>query len=223
MIKAIAIDDEPLALDILKRFCERSIGVNLIATFGSARAASDYLAEHEADLIFLDVQMPGMDGITFYNQLKNKPPLIFTTAHPDFAVHGFDMGAVDYLLKPFSFNRFEKAVQRSAMGLTVTDNQKEELILRVNYGLQRVALADISLIESFGDYAHVHLDGKDPLEVRITLKNIEKQLPVNRFARVHRSFIVPLNRIESVRNQTIYLSDREIPIGRSYSNPFDIE
>lgn len=221
MIRAIAIDDEPLALDILKRFAGEVDTLELVATFTSARNALDFLGKESVDLIFLDIQMPGMDGITFYEQLKTKPKLIFTTAHPDFAVHGFDIGAVDYLLKPFSAERFKAAIERVLHRKTSESTGDDELILRANYGLVRLSMTEIGLIESFGDYAHIHLDGKDPLEIRITLKKLSERLPKDRFARVHRSFIVPIQRIQAVRNQTIYLAEREIPIGRSYGSPLD--
>ncbi|MVM33655.1 response regulator [Spirosoma sp. HMF4905] len=237
MIRAIALDDEPPALRILTHFCQQVDFIDLQKTFTRTDEALRYLEQFPVDLLFLDINMPSMSGIDFYkatgsesaNQSVNRM-VIFTTAYAEYAVEGFTLNAVDYLLKPFTFERFLQAANKATdfyRWQQRSDKASEAYIyVRADYSLHKIALADILFIEGLDDYLKIHFQptstGKNrtdiprPIVARMTMKAMMERLPSTDFARVHRSYIVPLNRIETIRNKAILLDGREIPIGASY-------
>lgn len=225
MISAIAIDDEPLALEILESFCAQNTTVKLEKTFTQTTEARRYLETFPVDLIFLDINMPAISGIDFYKGLKTETMVIFTTAHPQYAVEGFELSAVDYLLKPYSLERFNQAVQKASEYYSFLQHkqpaEQKHFFIRSEYNLIKVQTSTILYIEGLADYIKIHLDSGKTLLTRMTMKNILEKLSPNNFIRVHRSYIVPLNKIESVRNKNVYLAgNNEIPIGQSFEDDF---
>ena len=222
MIEAIALDDEPPALDIVEAFCNRLENVHLKGKFTRTSEAFRYLEEYPVDLILLDIHMPSMSGIEFYKSLPAKPMVVFLTSYSDYAVESYNINAVDYLLKPFTFDRFRQAIDKAA-AQKAPGRQKDEgnLTLRVDYGLVRIPLADILFIEGLDNYMEIHLDNQKPVTVRTTMKTLMEKLPPTGFVRVHRSYIVALSRIEGVRKKVIYIAGEEIPISGSYEEHFN--
>jgi DNA-binding LytR/AlgR family response regulator len=224
MIRAIALDDEPPALSVIEAFCARTDFIDLQKTFSGTVEALKYLRKYPVDLIFLDIQMPTMSGIEFSKHLPEEVMVIFTTAYSEYAVEGFNLNALDYLLKPFTWQRFEQAVTKvkdaHQLRHKKEDALQKYLVVNADYSLQKIPYADILCIEGLDDYLKIHLSSKKTLVTRMTMKSIIERLPDSEFVRVHRSFIVPLSRIESVRNKVIYLADKEIPVGNSYSAVF---
>lgn len=224
MIKAIALDDEPPALQVLQNFCNKTDEIILEKTFSRITEAFNYLKENQIDLLFLDINMPLLSGIDFYKKLENKPLLIFTTAYSAFALEGFELNAIDYLLKPFTYQRFLKAVEKANNQLIIQQQLKtakqEYLLLKVDYSIVKVDIADILFIEGLDDYMKIHLVNKKPLVVRMTMKTMLEKLPSNLFLRVHRSYTISLKHIDFVRNKIINIKDVEIPISSSYEINF---
>jgi DNA-binding LytR/AlgR family response regulator len=223
MIQAIAIDDEPPALRIIENFCSRVDIIKLNKTFTRPTEAIDYLKQHKADLIFLDIQMPSMTGIDVCKELNPEMMVIFTTAYSEFAVDGFNLNAIDYLLKPYTFERFSQAVQKAQKEYKYakeTTIENRQLLIKADYSLIKVETNDIHFIEGLDDYLKIHMNNRKPIVARMTMKSILESLPES-FIRVHRSFIVALPKIKSVRNKTIYLEPAvEIPIGNSFEEHF---
>ena len=183
-----------------------------------------YLEKFPVDLIFLDIHMPAISGIDFYKSIKQETMVIFVTAHSQYAVEGFNLDAIDYLLKPFPFERFQQAVKKAndfkSLATQADPLQDQFLFVRADYSLLKIPIADILFIEGLDDYIKIHLDKQKTIVARMTLKSIHEKLNSGSFIRVHRSYIVPLNRIESVRNRIINIEGTEIPIGNSYADTF---
>ncbi len=223
MIRAIAIDDEPPALDILENFCGQTDFIALQKTFTRPGIAIEYLQQHDIDLLFLDIQMPSITGIEFVRTVKPTLPVIFTTAHSSYAIEGFNLNAVDYLLKPYTYQRFLQAATkaRDLHQLQNTTSQPSTyLTVRADYSLIKILTSDIQYIEGLDNYLKIHLTNAKPVLVRMTLKSILEQLPAADFVRVHRSYIVPLTHIKNVRNKTIYIGNVDIPISNNYEAHF---
>lgn len=226
MIRAIALDDERPALDVIDAFCSRLPAITLAKTFTGTGEARLYMEANPVDLIFLDINMPRESGLEFSRSIGRQTMVIFTTAYSEFAAESYEVEAVDYLLKPFTFDRFASAVQKAQTRLRTLLNEPAEngepahLFLRVDYGLVKVALSDILFIEGLDNYLKIHLRDARPLVVRLTMKAMQDKLPADQFVRVHRSFIVPLDKIRSVRNKLILIGEEEIPVGSSYEKDF---
>jgi DNA-binding LytR/AlgR family response regulator len=226
MIKAIALDDEPLALNIIENFCLQSDNIQLEKTFSKPVDAIKYINNFPVDLIFLDIQMPSISGIDLFKSLDKDIMVIFTTAYSEYAVEGFNLNAVDFLLKPFTLERFQQAVAKANdyyNYLNNTETAKQPyLFIRADYSLVKIKLSDIIYLEGLNDYVKFHLENQKPVVARITLKNLSERLLGTDFRRVHRSYIVPVARISHIRNRMIYLhtTDKmvELPIGRSYED-----
>ncbi len=231
MINCIAIDDEPLALDLIESFIKKVPFLNLLKKCRSAFEAIDLIQKNEVHLLFLDIQMPDITGIQFMKTLKNKPMVIFTTAYEQYALEGYELDVIDYLLKPIPFERFLKAANKAyeyhllrskpaEQPKTVThqqDNSNDYLFVRADYQTIKINFADIRFIEGLKDYIKIFLTTRDkPILTLLSLKAIEEKLPSNEFMRVHRSFIVAINRINSIRKNKIFINDKEIPIGDLY-------
>lgn len=226
-IICLAVDDEPPALDVLKRYIVCVPNLQLAGTCADALEALTMLQQHAIDLLFLDIHMPQLSGTDLVRTLKNPPKVIFTTAFRKFAVEGFELDAVDYLLKPISFERFLKAVNKvmdtnlhsleSNNGNGDNNNRQEDtfITLRANRKNLKIALDDILYIESLKDYIKVITKNKT-IVTKQSISSVEEILPKNQFVRIHRSFIVSINKIETFTHETIEIGKQELPISRMY-------
>lgn len=223
MIKAIAIDDEPLGLKIISYYCNHVDFISLEKTFTKQSEALKYLNKFPVDLLFLDIQMPSKNGIDFYKMLENDPMVIFTTAYSQYAVEGFNVNATDYLLKPFSEERFLVAVQkaRNEFEFRKTQSIQTHLMIRADYKLHRIEFDDILLIEGLDDYIQIHLANKTKIVARLSMKTILEKLPVQSFIRVHRSYIIPIKKVKSIVNRNIQIEEFIVPIGDTYKEEVD--
>ena len=221
MITAIALDDELPALEVLEAFCNQSKEVNLVKFFTKTQDARFYLEEYPVDLLFLDINMPSVSGIDFYTSISQQTTVIFTTAYSEYAAESYELNAVDYLMKPFSYDRFLKAIDKVKKLNQIQKADKQNYILfRVDYGLTKVLLPDILYIEGLDNYLKVHIKNQKTLVVRMTMKSLSEKLPTTDFCRVHRSYIISIPNMESYRNKIIYINDNEIPLGTSYEAEF---
>ncbi len=220
MITAIAIDDEPLALEVMEAFCHRIPKIKLERTFTQVNEAQRYLRKFPVDLLLLDINMPQVNGIELYKRIEQNPMVIFTTAYPEYAIEGFNLSAVDYIVKPYSFERFAAAIQKATEYHDFVNQQEDGapryLYVKADYSLVKIPLSDILYIEALADYLKIFLPNKKFVLTRMTMKNMTDKLPQKEFIRVHRSFIIPLKQIVSIRNKIIQLPNKEIPIGTSY-------
>jgi DNA-binding LytR/AlgR family response regulator len=224
MIKAIALDDEPLALNIIDSFCQQSDKVQLVKTFLKPNDAIKYIENFPVDLIFLDIQMPSISGIDFFKTLNRDVMVIFTTAYTEYAIEGFNLNAVDYLLKPFTLERFHQAVSKAQEYhnfVTNAGNTKQPFIyIRADYSLLKIDLADIIYVEGLNDYLRIHLRNQKPVVARMTLKALQEKLPSNDFLRVHRSYIVSMLSILKIASKMIHIKVNDqvvqLQIGKSY-------
>jgi len=222
MLTAIALDDEPLALQLLQAYGNQTPALASIETFSNAGQAAKRLQAGEVDLLFLDIQMPDISGLQFFNSLSTPPMVIFTTAFAEYAAEGFNLDAVDYLVKPFELERFQKAVQKAAdyqrfLQMDPQDsNQKgDSLFVKAEYSVVKIPFDDIVLIEGFDDYIKIHAGGK-PVLTLMSLKGVFEKLPQGKFLRVHRSYIIALDRAESLRRGQISIAGRQVPVGDRY-------
>lgn len=217
MIKALAIDDEPLALSVIESFCSKIDYIDLQKTFTKPNEALKHLNKFPVDLLFLDIHMPSLTGIDFYKNIEQNTLVIFCTAHGQYAVEGFNLNALDYLLKPFTFDRFKQATDKAKDYFTLSSTPKtQHIFVRADYSLQKIILDDILYIEALDDYLKIYVNQQKTIVVRMTMKSILEKLPSSDFLRVHRSFIVPVKKVESMRNKTLQLGGNKIPIGSSY-------
>lgn len=228
-MKAIALDDERPALDVIEDFCNRIDSVELLKTFTRTGEAHVYLEANLVDLVFLDINMPKESGLAFCRSINQQTLVIFTTAYSEYTLESYDLDAVDYLLKPYPFQRFEKAVQRAQMrwrvlkqptGDTPATLERTQLFFRADHGLVKVAMTDILFVEGLENYLKIHLRDGQPLVVRLTLKALLGTLPAGKFIRVHRSFIVAIDKVQGIRSKRILMGSEEIPIGSSYEKAF---
>lgn len=221
-IKCVAIDDEPLALELLKEYIARFPALKLVHAFDDVLAASEFLREHPVDLLFIDINMPDISGIDLVRSLSEKPIVIFTTAHKEFAHEGFELDALDYLLKPIHPERFERAVNKVLTYFQYTQKVKpdadEALFVRSEYQLVRIELDEIEYIESVDDYLKIHRTNGRPVMTLMTLKAILEKLPDSRFKRIHRSYVVPINKIRSLSNRKVQLTSTELPVSDRYAS-----
>jgi DNA-binding LytR/AlgR family response regulator len=221
MIKAVAIDDEPMAITVIENFCQEIDFINLEKHFSNPQDGLKYLNKFPAELLFLDIDMPHLNGIELYKQLKQDVMVIFITSRADYAVEGFNLRAVDYLVKPFTFERFSAAVNRAREFLNINlqspDVDKSKfLYIRADFSLVKIPVADILYIAAYDDYLKIYIQNQKTLVARMTMKGILEKLPANKFLRVHRSYIVPLARIDAVKTKSLTVAGQEIPLGISY-------
>ena len=231
-INCIAIDDEPLALDIIRDYCSRVPFLNLEKTFDNALDSIEYIRDHPPGLLFLDIQMEEFSGIQLLNALNHRPNVIITTAHDSYALQGFDLDVVDYLLKPISFERFMKGVTK--VYEKVQTDQKTNGIAEPQFNLnsedlfffvktetriEKIRYAEVLFIEGMGDYWRIITTSKKIMSL-LNYKRLEEILPQNLFIRVHKSFIVALDKIDSVERNRIKIADRLIPISETYRKSF---
>ena len=216
MIKCLAIDDEPLGLDLLAAFCKKISNIDLVAKFTNVDKAKEYILNNKVDLLFLDIQMPDMNGIDFYKQFASDKLVIFTTAFSEYAYEGFNVNAVDYLVKPFDFNRFLDSCNKAIEAYSLKNKIHETFIsIKSDSKIYNLKASEITLIESKDDYVKIHLvDGKHLLS-KITTKGILEILP-KEFIRVHRSFIINKNHVNNISTYSVMVNNIEVPIGKNY-------
>ncbi|MDB5012641.1 MAG: two component transcriptional regulator, LytTR family [Daejeonella sp.] len=223
-LKCIAIDDEPLALELIESFCSQMPSLQLVRTFEDAISGAEYLRNGGIDLLFLDINMPDISGIDLARSLTVKPMIIFTTAYRDFAYQGFELDAVDYLVKPFSFERFSKAVKKALdfhlYKLTSSEQVKpsECIYVHSEYRMIKVDLNDIQYIETLEDYIRIHLTTSKPIMTLMTLKKVLEKLPPERFKQIHRSYVVAMDKVSSIHNRKVTLSSAiKLPVSITYA------
>ena len=222
-LKCIAIDDEPLALELIKQYVDRVPELQLVQTFDDAITGGEFLRANTVDLLFIDINMPDITGIELVRSLKNKPATIFTTAYKKFAFEGFELEAVDYLLKPISFERFLKAVKRvidfHAVKNSAKENAGEHFFVRSEYRMVKIELDEIDYIEGLEDYIKIHFTNVKPVLTLMTLKAVLEKLPEEKFKRIHRSYIIPVNKVQSILNRKLTLTNgTELPVSDSYAS-----
>lgn len=224
MITAIAIDDEPLALNVIRSLCDRDENINLQKTFTQPNEALRYLHKFPVDLIFCDIQMPSMTGISLVKSLRQNTMVIFTTAFSEYAVTSYELNAIDYLLKPINQKRFTQAISKATEYFDYinkkNDSADKNLFVRSDFSLVKVPLADILYIEGLADYLKIFIRDRKPIVTRMPMKDMMEKLNSSDFIRVHRSYILPFSKIEAVRGGTIYVAGQEFPIGRTYADDF---
>jgi len=224
-ISCIAIDDEPLALEIVKHYASLIPELDLLDTFLNAAKAKDYIELSKPDLVFLDIQMPDVNGLEFLRSLSNPPIIVITTAFDKYAAVSFDMAVADYLMKPFEFIRFEKAVKKVRVMKSINTDSVElipnSMYVKSNYELIKINFEDIEYLEGDADYIKIYLFNGSFVRTLITFKKIEKILPAAGFLRVHRGFIISTSKIKSISSKSIKLSFAEIPIGDAFKSSLD--
>ena len=228
MISCIAIDDEPLALQLVTGYIEKTPTLHLSGSFDSPMDATEFLSEHPVDLIFVDIQMPDLTGIEFTRLLEKGPKIIFTTAFEQYALEGYKLEIVDYLLKPFSYEDFLSAVQKAQrlIGLEQRDQNKVEvknefLFLKSEYKIKRINFNEVLYIEGMKDYVKVFTSSESKPVLSLTsLKILESKLPASKFMRVHRSFIVNLEKIHTIERSRIVFGTTYIPVSDQYKDKF---
>ncbi|MGN7810613.1 LytR/AlgR family response regulator transcription factor [Flavobacterium sp. KACC 22758] len=232
-MKCVIIDDEPLAVELLEDFVKKVDSLELVNTFNNAIDAVSFINQNNIDLIFLDIQMPHFSGIEFINTIEKKPLVIFTTAYSDYAVEGFNLGAVDYLVKPIPFHRFLKSVVRAqqinnpaAPVQAVSENvptpevEQDFMFVRAEYENVKMNFSDILFIEGLKDYVKIYTtDNKFTLTL-ISLIKLENLLSNKGFSRIHRSYIINIKHVKSIQKNKVLISDKRIPISESYKNAF---
>ncbi len=223
-MRVLIVDDEPLAVDVLETYVQQVPGLELVATCSNALDANAILEREDVDLILLDIQMPELSGIDFVKSLDKPPLIIFTTAYPNFAVEGFELNAVDYLLKPIPMDRFLKAINKARTqlqadhGETALDSE-DFFFVKADKKLVKVAYSDIIYIEGLKDYVIIRMETGRVITLQ-TMKYLEQKLPAGRFRRIHRSYIVNLDKILSIDGNALEIKDRKetklLPIGKNY-------
>lgn len=235
-MKCIIIDDEPLAIEILVDYCSKIDFVEVLGTFTNPLEAIAVIKEKKADLIFCDIEMPQISGIDFINSLDNRPLFIFTTAYSQYAVEGFELNAVDYLVKPIPYHRFIKAVSRSKELLTShekplesnifsshgeTNESQKFIFVKAEYESIKINLDDIEYIQGLKDYLKIHIANTNKAILTLmSFRELLDRLPPNQFLRVHKSFVVNVNYINTVQRNRIVINDIRIPIGESHKDTF---
>jgi DNA-binding LytR/AlgR family response regulator len=228
-IPCIAIDDEPLAVKKISAYIQKTPFLGLVAECRNAFEAMSILENHKIQLIFIDINMPDLNGLEFVKSLTDKPYIVFTTAYSEYAVEGFQVDAADYLLKPITYSSFLKAANKVKNLIELTaDNQKESiratadhLFVKSDYKLIRIELDDIRYIESQHEYIKIHLTTSKPVMTHLSIKAIEEQLPSDQFMRVHRSFIVHLKKVTVIeRNRIVFDGKVFIPVSDQYKEKF---
>lgn len=213
--RCLVIDDEPLARKGLEEFIAQTPFLVHVASFSCAMAALAFLKEHPVDVMFLDIQMPDMTGIEFMEVLADPPKVLFTTAHREFAVEGFELDVADFLLKPFSYNRFLKGVHKAISSAEKPEQpQKNPIFIKCDGMIVKVFIEDITFVETAKDYVRIHTVNETYMTL-VSLKHIEKELPQEQFIRVHRYYLVAYAHIEKLEGNRIYVGDSRITISRA--------
>ncbi len=221
-INCIIIDDEQPAREIIEAFVDKVPYLDRIASFKNPLEAAGYLSDNKVDLVFLDIQMPEITGIEMIQSISQKPQVVLTTAYSEYALEGFELNATDYLLKPFSFERFLKAVHKvrerlpSASAHASNEPANTYITVNADHKIYKIKLEDIHYIEGLKEYVSYYTTDKQRIIALKSLKSLEESLPADQFIRVHRSYIVPLKKIESLEGNQLRVDGKLIPVGRSY-------
>lgn len=215
MIRCAIIDDEPLSRDVMRQFISDHPDLILAGEYKDALESIPGIESNPVDLLLLDINLPKLSGINFYKTMANKPLVIFTTAYPEFALDGFELNAVDYLMKPIPFDRFLQAIQKVKERLKTQQDSPEFIMLKVDKKLYRIAFEDILFFEAFGDYAKVYLESQ-VLIITSTMKKMEAELPKELFIRTHKSFIINTTKVDFIEGNQIKIGGKMIPIGMRY-------
>ena len=227
-IKAIIIDDEPLARNVIIEYARKITSLSIVGECSDAISAHRLIQDKKADLLFLDINMPKLTGIEFLKTLKNPPLVIFTTAYSEYALDGFELNIIDYLKKPFSFERFCKAyfraeefllLKQSVSKTDLVEKQNDFLFVKSDKKTIKVKISEILYIEGLGDYIKLYLTDKK-LVTNLSMKKLENLLPPDRFYRIHKSFIISLDKIESIEGNMVKISNTKLPIGNLYRQEF---
>lgn len=225
MVHCIIIDDEPLARNLLEDYIQKVPYLNLLGSFSSGLKALELLNSQSVDLLLLDIQMPDINGITFFKSLSSTPSVIFTTAYAEFALEGYELNATDYLLKPFDFPRFLKAVEKVmhpksiASTTSPVSDHPEYLFVKDGTSMIKITLSDILFIKSMKDYVQIFTNEKKVMSLQ-TMKELTELLPKNMFSRVHNSYIVGLQHIDSVTGNQIFIQQNQVPISNTFKKSF---
>ena len=228
-LKAIIVDDEPLAQNVIEQYALKIPELEIVEKCNDAICAHKTLQENQVDLIFLDINMPKLSGISFLKNLKDAPLVIFTTAYSEYALEGYELNAVDYLKKPFSFERFSKAFFRaqelftlkhkSAPVSNINEDVNKFIFIKSNKKTYKVNFSEIFYIEGLGDYIQIHLQD-DKIVTNLSMKKIFDLLPENQFYRIHKSFIIAVDKITLVEGNTVKINNKRLPVGNSYRQDF---
>ena len=230
-IRCLIIDDEPLAQRVIEKYAENVPYLEIVRKCNNALEAIEILHQEEIHLLFLDINMPRLSGMDFLKALKNPPLVIITTAYAEYAIQGYEMDVVDYLMKPFAFDRFLKAVQKAADFLRSretshgesqeAENPEERFIfIKSSKKTYKVNLSEILYIEALGDYVKIYTDDRMIVSYQ-SLKNLESLLPAKSFPRIHKSFIIALSRIDMIEGNQVKIRDRMIPVGTNFKTEFE--
>lgn len=229
-IKCVIIDDEPLALQLMEKYASKVPFIEVLSTFTNPKEAQKFILNEQVDLLFLDINMPDINGIDLLKSIDKNTMAVFCTAYPDFALQGYELQVIDYLLKPFSFERFIKAAFKAQEHLTLKqsanhsktqDNNTEFIFVKSEYSLVKINVADIILLEGLKDYIKIYLNGNPkPILTLQSLRALEEKLSPNSFCRIHKSYIINLKHLQSVQKNTANINNREIPIGNQYKEAF---
>jgi two-component system LytT family response regulator len=231
-MKCVIIDDEPLAVDLIKEFVSKVDSLELVNTFTNAIDAISIINQSNVDLIFLDIEMPHFSGIDFINAIEKKPLIIFTTAYSNYAVEGFNLGAVDYLVKPIPFHRFLKSVLRAQQIfnplnspantnlVTTPEIEQDFMFVRAEYENVKLNFSDILFIEGLKDYVKIYTTDNKYTLTLISLIKLENSLSPKGFARIHRSYIINIKHVKSIQKNKVIIAEKRIPISESYKKSF---
>jgi len=224
-MKCIAVDDEPLALALLEDNIRQIPTLELVASCNTAMEALVVLNQQEVDLIFLDIQMPGLTGLQLLQSLSIKPMVILITAYEKYALEGFNLDVIDYLVKPVPFERFLKACNKAIDYYRLKKNVSGEshswpeyFFVNAEYGLVKIVFSEIRMIEGLKDYLKIHLGETKPLVIRMSLKSIEEKLPPGKFFRIHKSYIIALSHVTAIRRNSVFLGELELPLSDLYKD-----
>jgi two-component system LytT family response regulator len=222
-LKCVAIDDEPLALEIIKKYVSDYPALKMVNTFEDAISGAEYLKSNKVDVLFVDINMPDITGVDLVRSLPEKPMVIFTTAYKKFAFEGFELEALDYLLKPINSSRFgaaiHKAIDYYQFKNTSQTNEDEYIYVHSEYRVIKISIRDIEYIESMQDYIKIHLlSSEKPVLTLMSLKSIMEKIPAAQFIRIHRSFVVAKAQIRSIYNRKVKLRNIELPVGTNYAD-----
>jgi two-component system LytT family response regulator len=233
MMKCVIIDDEPLAVDLLKDFVGKVESLELVNTFTNAIDAISIINQSTIDLIFLDIEMPHFTGIDFINAIEKKPLIIFTTAYSNYAVEGFNLGAVDYLVKPIPFHRFLKSVLRAQqifnpqnspvttnIPVSIPEIEQDFMFVRAEYENIKLNFSDILFIEGLKDYVKIYTTDNKYTLTLISLIKLENLLSSKGFARIHRSYIINIKHVKSIQKNKVIIAEKRLPISESYKTSF---
>jgi DNA-binding LytR/AlgR family response regulator len=224
VLTCVIVDDEPLATAVLGRYCGQLSFLQVVATFHDSLAALAFLQTNAVDVVLLDIDMPGLNGVQLAQILPVRAGtrLLFTTAYDHYALQGYELGVADYLLKPIAFPRFVQALTRVQQALTTEASSlpADAMFVKHEHRLQRVAFADLLYVEGYKEYLRLHLADGSKLLTLQSFRRVEEVLPPHRFARIHRSYLVALNRIEHVERSKVQLAGQLLPLGEAYREAF---